>query len=375
MFDQTLPEKLFNTVTANFGYIALTVLVIYATGTLIEMLGDFFLARAASGFLFVLRSVNPYAMPFWRPVEWQKSYIDRGLWGIAEYIVNMILLVPAAAYFTFMGLLGSSYFRIRDTTLLENLHPMVREGVEQPLGKFADGALYNLVKSLPDEESRKWGRSLLNRAKDISVVTASILVTAPILVILYSGNADTLRLAKLELEQVIKDEHIKSCKEQIPGVVLAQAIEYQIEDLMSDCKYMPPSAREVYKNAQAMRFALESTGHTITWNDGQLLVSGTAWIDPSRNTTSGFNPSNQETRTEADPSGELYSGLKALSALMQGVDRVLEKEAKVADLESRAAFATGTFALLLAVALLALYVGYFASLESAVLSILSFQKE
>jgi hypothetical protein len=151
------------------------VLLIYAIGNIIEILGEIFLVRAASGTFYAIqfplhhfRNRNP----------WMKYSLRILLW---------VAFVPSLIYYSiFKGLVGFTDFRFDIESRISNhsirfyksLPEKVISGLSQPLGDDAEIAWKYLISSFSSEGDKRWARRLITHAKDVlSVTTAFVIVT------------------------------------------------------------------------------------------------------------------------------------------------------------------------------------------------------
>ena len=154
--------------------VAALFLLIYAAGSAIELLGEFFVVRAASNVFWAfdlpLRKSRVSSNRFqkWRSRIW---------WLLA--------VIPAIPFGLIVGFLGRTYYhiempeRLNDDALRKlQLPETVINGLKSPVGNEAELALKHVCDLLSGEDY-KWARKLLSKSRDVqSTTTALILVVA-----------------------------------------------------------------------------------------------------------------------------------------------------------------------------------------------------
>ena len=150
------------------------VLVVYALGSIVEMLGEFFLIRAVSGVFWALGFPG-------RSMALRTSPLGKLSAGLLSAVAVFFL----AVWNLLKGLLGRTNYAI---SLEPKLTPKARElyaklpskvvsGLSRPVGDDAEIALKHITELLP-ESDRKWARRLVNRAKDVSAITTALFLLA-----------------------------------------------------------------------------------------------------------------------------------------------------------------------------------------------------
>lgn len=380
-FQYSIPIDTFVALTKNLGILLVASLVVYATGSVIEMLGEYFFARIAAGLLQALRSLDPNSMPVWRPKHWPISYRARGLWGIPEYVVNLALILPSCITLALMGLFGRSVYRLEnlDTTL--QLPASVLEGLREPAGRYANVAFFYFTNVIPDEEKKKWSKSQLNRARDISIITTTVLLTAPIAVGTLLGNPQMVEAETRALTRLVAEQHTKFCGPYLSGIKADPVVGTLANQLVIDCQEQGVSASELRRMATLLRFALQRGLSEITWSNETLYYDNVEWIAGKQRKgirpeeTSDAQLTKDFKKSDVDPTGELFNGLAALAAMLDDLSEVEKKEDEIANLISKSSRSSLMGALAVGLALLLLYTGYFASLDNAIRSILKALEE
>jgi hypothetical protein len=149
----------------------IVILAVYATGSIVEMLGDYFLVRAASGAFMAL------GLPGSRASAEQSSAARAAFYILYFSIVPLVTLWQVLS-----GLLGKTRYSIDLASRLtpeaaatfEGFPSKVVNGLQYPVGDDSEYALRHITETLTEEADRKWGRRLLNRVKDVSAVTTSL---------------------------------------------------------------------------------------------------------------------------------------------------------------------------------------------------------
>jgi hypothetical protein len=148
-------------------------LLIYATGVIVELVGEVFLARAVSNFVWSYLHANAYAKT-WRPLYRSIAWPYVSIWGTLR----------GACYFV-LGLFGASRWRMRPMRRLsanasqafENQPPAVRESIQCALGNNAEFGRKALIDQLRTPESRRWARTLMDRPKDVLALVSAIIIS------------------------------------------------------------------------------------------------------------------------------------------------------------------------------------------------------
>jgi hypothetical protein len=148
-------------------------LLIYATGVIVELVGEVFLARAVSNFVWAYVDVSN------RTRNWRRLYqpligVYVPIWGTLQAIGNFIA-----------GLFGSTQWRMRPMwrlsararEIFELQPPPVRSSIEQALGLNAEFGRKALIDQLPTSESRRWARRQMDRPKDVLAIVSAIIIS------------------------------------------------------------------------------------------------------------------------------------------------------------------------------------------------------
>ncbi len=143
-------------------------LIIYAIGSIVELFGEFFFIRAASGLFWAIK------LPYYRSKKLPQSYIMR--------IVAYFVVPLSAPWFFIKGLFGVTDYEIslagrlspKAKEILENLPERIALGLTKPVGDESELALKYMVEMFEEEQDKKWARLLVRRTKDISATTTSL---------------------------------------------------------------------------------------------------------------------------------------------------------------------------------------------------------
>lgn len=162
------------------------VLLVYAIGSLAEMLGELSIVRAASGIFFALQFPG-------QVVTWEAVPSRHWFYGFLIIIIKLSLYVTVVPfmvlYFAAAGFVGYTKFTIdirsrasdRAWAVFEKLPDAAQRGLHQPVGNDSDFAQKCIVDMLTNEPNRKWARRQIVRAKDVAAT-----ITALQVVLLYT---------------------------------------------------------------------------------------------------------------------------------------------------------------------------------------------
>jgi hypothetical protein len=151
------------------------VIAIYALGSIAEILGEFFLVRAASGFFWAL------GFPARCVAQTQGSTRKIGAAVLGAAATPLILVGSLL-----LGLIGRTKYAM---PIMKQLTPTAQDlygklpakvaaGLSHPVGDDAEMAFKHLVDLLPEGADRQWARRLLSKARDVAAVTTSIFAVA-----------------------------------------------------------------------------------------------------------------------------------------------------------------------------------------------------
>ena len=167
----------------------IVVLMIYALGSIIDLFGELFLVRAASGIFWALnrplhvvqRSHNEYAKkPGRTRITKTKDFLMtslKTLWAI-------IWVIPHVLWSVLMGFVGKTRYSFQIKRVLSKnalkfytqLPEKVSDGIYHPVGNNAQVAQKYLIDQFTKESDRKWGWRQITRAKDVAATTTALLV-------------------------------------------------------------------------------------------------------------------------------------------------------------------------------------------------------
>jgi hypothetical protein len=152
-------------------------LLVYAIGSLIELVGELFLARSAAGIFWTMSFPLRRAQQRRWFVRWPLRIL---LW---IFVVPVLIVVHAVR-----GLFGSTSYRIplvafltdRARVFYNSLPPNIAQGLAKPVGDDSELAVKYLLERFTDERDRKWARRLTDKPKDVLVT-----ITAVVLIMVY----------------------------------------------------------------------------------------------------------------------------------------------------------------------------------------------
>ncbi|MBT3371274.1 MAG: hypothetical protein HOE98_23610 [Rhodospirillaceae bacterium] len=187
------------------------ILLVYAIGSLAEMLGELSLVRAASGIFLALQFPG-------KIVTWEALPERHWFYGFLMVVIKILLfatVVPfMVLYLSAAGFIGYTKFTIdirrrasaEAWVVYRSLPKAAKRGLHEPVGNDTDFAQKYIVDLFANEPDRKWARRLIIRAKDVAAT-----ITALQVVVLYTllssgfglGNAGLIdsKSAQLTLEK------------------------------------------------------------------------------------------------------------------------------------------------------------------------------
>jgi hypothetical protein len=346
------------------------ILLIYAVGNLVELLGELFLIRAASGYFWATsfpkrRIKEPQA--FERTVK--KLFLH-------------LTCVPFIAIYNFLvGLTGRTSYKV-DTksrlseegkNLYDSLPEKVELGLSEPVGDNSEIAWKYLVDMFQIESDRKWARRYITRAKDVLAVTTALIIIAVIILLeIYLTFFIYLDLPKTTDTELLKflyneKSYLKTKLESIQDMKLRQNIDKEILNIIEmereilrdyDTKYSFRS--KVINEYEIAKIKLEKYIYLINDSLGMHNELKEYKPEESDRVIEGIN-TNIKILTDIKKSfTDLKSSLEKL--LMQQKEESLQREKR-----------TVLFGFLLTLSLfllLSLYKGFFLTLDNAIVSIL-----
>ncbi|MEQ8416215.1 MAG: hypothetical protein RIB71_17175 [Imperialibacter sp.] len=144
------------------------ILMVYAVGNLIEIFGDYFLVRAASGVFWsidlLLKKTRSkkltltiwaiFSLPFVAAFNF-----TRGLVGISKYEINLKRHLSNEAFLKY-----------------EEFPEKIKNGLSNIVGNGSEVSTKYLIDLLQIDSDKKWARALINRTKDVSALTSSLFI-------------------------------------------------------------------------------------------------------------------------------------------------------------------------------------------------------
>lgn len=158
-----------------------TVLLIYAIGSLAEMLGELSLVRAASAIYWA--TTYPIRAIGWETVP-GKTWVFRSILYFVRATLYLTITFPMIVYAAIVGFFGRTGYSIdiksgiseKAGQFFDSMPLMAQEGLRQPVGNSTEFAHKYLLDHMPTEQDRKWARRLLTRAKDVAATVTALQV-------------------------------------------------------------------------------------------------------------------------------------------------------------------------------------------------------
>lgn len=186
-------------------FLVVGALLIYATGVLVELMGEIFLARAVGNavwsYVEAAKETRRWR-PSLRPSAW--PYII--VWGS----------IQALGYF-FVGLFGKSHWRMRLRRRLsanarstyDKFPYPVRLALTRSLGAKAEFGRMALIELVTGPARKRWARTLMERPKDVLALVSALVISLLILLVwspirqdLTPAAVQTLEPMRLQLDKV-----------------------------------------------------------------------------------------------------------------------------------------------------------------------------
>lgn len=380
------------------------VLLIYAVGSLAEMLGELSLVRAASGIF------NALKLPL-RIATWDAVPARTWFYAFLIFIIRLsifILIVPfVIIYNTLAGFIGVTTFSIdlkrsvsaKAAAVFESLPVAARQGLSEPVGNQADFAQKHIVDLLSTEQDRKWARRLLIRAKDVAATITALQVVVLYTLISYAithGNDRGSNIPAIELaadQTAVIDAATDLGKEDIEIARLfrtARLIELAKARREISHSDMPERAIQSLRRREESRFArvrsydrqIKELADDLTEFEKSLTNVGFQAPKLSDEQIKQRRESFKRRIQFATNRREVFKRPTASTNLLKKVD-LKNQKAKIAQLtltlrqyqhfftkSERAKFLEGLFVGTAWLLFFPLYLGYFTTLRNAIISIL-----
>jgi hypothetical protein len=235
-------------------FLAAGALLVYATGVIVELVGEVFLARAVANAAWAFVEVARYSR---QRQSRSKRFLLRlitPVWGILR----------AGRYFV-LGLLGKSKWRLLPQNRLsklgqstfERLPDSLRNAIEQPLDLNAEFGRQALIEHLATPDSRRWARRLMEKPKDVlALISATVLS-----LLLYLAVTPVRYSLDPSLKSQLRIEHATLEKMQQQYSALNKSVLY--EDLLG--------VNTVSRNSGL-----------VFWDLGGLLRRLVIWTEPQQ---------------------------------------------------------------------------------------------
>jgi hypothetical protein len=321
-------------------------LLVYAVGTLVELIGDLFLVRAAAGVFW------SFGLP--RRVATSKTG-----WRRVAYCALAAVAVPfVMAWNLIRGLLGRTDYRLPlDEALtpsarerVAELPAKVAEGLRDPVGDNAEMALRYIVERFAAERDRKWARIVINRVNEVSAITTALFFFVLMLVItgkIGPWSQDTSSSEYLSVRQ--KKQLLESRISEL-GKLNEDASEF----LESSLRHFSPGVPKIFYLG-----GFREDLNEVRQREEKKALESLAGSQPSNTAVSG------------DKADSKLAELKdQLNSIQSAADDLAKAVKAYEELSSRTAAVKTLITLALAVVFLFLYIGFFTSLRNAIVSVL-----
>lgn len=237
------------------GLLLLGGLVVYAVGSLIEILSEFFFSRAAAGFLatffptYISKTIEEEINPVTR-FEFLRGTLSILLFLTLPFIalVNMVRGVAQGSMFVLdaqelVNREGNDYFNA--------LPDAVKDGLIKPLSSNSEFAYRYLISRLGSEDDKRWAHSFLVRSKDVAALTTTIVLALITVTLAEFGGAIASAAQPTEIRvPVLMPDDKKLIAEQLSKVQTAFGdipapgwLDFKIQcaepnrlDALSECK-------------------------------------------------------------------------------------------------------------------------------------------
>lgn len=154
--------------------LALGGLLVYATGVIVELVGEVFLARAVSNATWSFVSATE---------RWRSRHSGWTRFILWPLVVALWGSVRAVGYFL-TGLSGNSKWRMalaprlstQGQQIYTQLPEPVRKSIDKPLGYNSEFGRKALVSRLNSANDRRWARRQLDRPKDVLALVSAIVI-------------------------------------------------------------------------------------------------------------------------------------------------------------------------------------------------------
>lgn len=161
-----------------------TILIIYASGSLIEMICDVVLVNLASRFVIRVTFYN------------SNKYIRTKIRTFINYLIRFLMLLssPATAVFGNMkyntGLInGRKKLSNKAKKYFIALDKTIQLGLDRPTANNGDVSIHMVLKMFKNERDKLWAKSLIGNTKDVASLTNTIFLIALIFVIFNMSGA------------------------------------------------------------------------------------------------------------------------------------------------------------------------------------------
>jgi hypothetical protein len=322
-------------------------LLIYATGVIVELIGEIFLARAVANAAWGYSRVNALVCTWGQPARTLGKILVIPIWGTVRAAASLGL-----------GLGGANRWRLEFRGLSpdarkfydesEAITGAARHAIATALGATGEFGRKVLIDLQPDAESRTWARKLMERPKDMLALVSALIVcflmflaATPIEPQIDSTYLTGLQKARPQLEVVEKNLADELSGPDRPHVVYLALYAGQLDMLMNESRYH--SVRDV-------EFALREL-HDRS-------------VDPCNKTVEkpyDASPSSPELRSKLDLDCD------HLNSVASDITETIEAAQYLIHVEKYRRIVTRV---LVGIGVLVLYVAFFNALSSATVSVI-----
>lgn len=347
-------------------------LLIYATGVIVELVGEVFLARAVSNFVWAYVDVSNRTRT-WRRLYQPLAGLYIPIWGTLAAVANFVA-----------GLFGSTQWRMRPMwrlsararEIFELQPPPVRSSIEQALGLNAEFGRKALIDQLPTSESRRWARKQMDRPKDVLAIVSAVIISlllfsvaSPVYYTPSPDVNDKLLASRAILEETSKElASLSSSKEMA---------ELQVRAAMNQETKGDQTTAEAFEHLNVLAAATEGLAR-LTYPDNLA-----EWrSDPSYSffahleeigkaiSTSCNIGSWKDKRIDKDNADKIASIVLAVDSACAKLQTAARPEPALVDALEQIRYAVPVIRAAVVLAALFLYVGFFNTLTASTISVI-----
>jgi hypothetical protein len=341
-------------------------LIVYVSGTIVELIGSSFLVRIAAGLFQAFEPLPPPAHDR-TPVSASRAVVTR-LWRVARAVSSGFVL----------GLMGRQSLNLSladrlspaGRSVFESLPGSVQRGLNDPIGDYRDLAIHYVTHSFRSSRSRQWCRRLISHVADVAVTTTAVIT----LVVPFAASLVDVMRAGPELQARSEYDRFatttwqarNTLNEGVPPNVLAT-----LENDEKGSSFMSPTAADDGTASTVVDFYLANRRDTP---DGQRAPDR-GQLDAYRTVIGGYVSTLQQARQPL-PNGEpdeltrfRDQRIARWRAVQQQVELWASSATTLANVSARRQLLQ-IIVLVSAPLLLLLYRAYFATVRNAMVTIL-----